>query len=164
MPFDDDKVGYCSPPKNSRFKKGQSGNPKGRPRGSHTLPALLEKALRETVVITEKGKRKTVRKAEALMKQLVNRACAGEVPAARLLFTHGCALLERLTSERLAEVKELANRDYDSMSYEELQEHGRALRRLEEQIHNEIEKERAEKALLKDNALTVQLTGESGQE
>lgn len=163
MPFDEDKVGYCSPPKQSRFKKGQSGNPKGRPRSSHSLPALLEKALRETVVITEKGKRKTVRKAEALMKQLVNRACAGDVPASRLLLTHGCALIEQLDRRRLAEINELDNPDFD-MPYEEVRKRQRALRRLEAQIQSEIEKERAEEALLKDNALTVQRTGESGQE
>jgi hypothetical protein len=32
---DDDKVGYRRPPKSSRFKKGQSGNPLGSSRSSN---------------------------------------------------------------------------------------------------------------------------------
>jgi hypothetical protein len=31
-PGDSDRVGYCQPPKHSRFKPGQSGNPSGRPK------------------------------------------------------------------------------------------------------------------------------------
>jgi hypothetical protein len=33
-PKDDYKVGYCKPPKDTRFTKGQSGNPDGRPKGA----------------------------------------------------------------------------------------------------------------------------------
>ena len=54
----DFEVGYGSPPMRSRFKKGQSGNPRGRPRGSQNRPPsyerftliALEEAYREIVV------------------------------------------------------------------------------------------------------------------
>lgn len=37
-------VGYGRPPEETRFKKGQSGNPRGRPKGSKTRPRFLMKS------------------------------------------------------------------------------------------------------------------------
>ena len=37
------KVGYCNPPIESRFKKGHSGNIKGRPKGDKNINTLLKK-------------------------------------------------------------------------------------------------------------------------
>jgi Family of unknown function (DUF5681) len=75
------RVGYSSPPVNTRFKKGQSGNPKGRPKGSFNLSRLFIKTLREKVIINENGKRKKVTKLEAALKQLVNKAASGDLRA-----------------------------------------------------------------------------------
>ena len=74
-------VGYGRPPKTTRFKKGVSGNPKGRPKGSLNIATLFTKALREKVVINEHGQRKTVTKLEAALKQLVNKAASGDLRA-----------------------------------------------------------------------------------
>jgi hypothetical protein len=78
-------VGYCSPPEATRFKKGVSGNPKGRPKGSVNVITALTKALREKVVINENGRRRTVTKLEAAIKQLVNKAATGDLRALRHL-------------------------------------------------------------------------------
>jgi hypothetical protein len=78
-------VGYRCPPESARFKKGQSGNPKGRPKGSLNVATVFIKTLREKVVINENGQRKTVTKLEAAIKQLVNKAASGELPALRHL-------------------------------------------------------------------------------
>ena len=43
---DDYEVGYGKPPRHTWFKKGQSGNPRGRPCGSKNLKTLLSEALR----------------------------------------------------------------------------------------------------------------------
>lgn len=84
-PPSDDEVGYGKPPKRSRFQKGTSGNPAGRPKGKKNLATVLEKDLHEKVVINEQGTRKTVTKMEAAVKQLTNKAASGDLAALRLL-------------------------------------------------------------------------------
>jgi hypothetical protein len=78
-------VGFGKPPKNNRFRKGTSGNPKGRPKGRRNLATVLEQTLQEKVVINENGIRKTVTKLEAAVKQLVNKAASGDLVARRQL-------------------------------------------------------------------------------
>lgn len=78
-------VGYGTPPEATRFKKGNSGNPKGRPRGSLNVRNLFIKISREKVVINENGQRKTVTKLEAALKQMVNKAASGDIRALREL-------------------------------------------------------------------------------
>jgi hypothetical protein len=89
MPKKDDdsayEIGFGKPPEHSRFRKGLSGNPKGRPKGRRNLATVLERSLQEKVVINENGVRRTVTKLEAAVKQLVNKAAAGDLAALRQL-------------------------------------------------------------------------------
>lgn len=78
-------VGYGKPPAKSRFRKGISGNPLGRPKGTRDLASVLAATLSERVTVNENGRRKTITKLEAAVKQLVNRAAAGEARSLRLL-------------------------------------------------------------------------------
>jgi hypothetical protein len=78
-------VGFAKPPEDHRFKSGVSGNPKGRPKGAHNVGKVLERTLLETVVINEGGRRKTITKLEATVKQLTNKAASGDLGAVRLL-------------------------------------------------------------------------------
>jgi hypothetical protein len=71
-------IGYGKPPAQTRFKKGQSGNPTGRPKGTPNFATALEQALNEQVVVNEGGQRRTVSKLEATVKQLVNKATLGD--------------------------------------------------------------------------------------
>ena len=74
---------YRKPPEQTRFKKGQSGNPRGRP--AKNLPALLAAALNEKVTVTENGKRRQVTKREAVIAQLVNKSASAELRATKML-------------------------------------------------------------------------------
>ncbi len=107
-----EEVGFCHPPTATRFKKGVSGNPKGRPRGSLNVATVFTKALREKVVINEHGKRKTVTKLEAALKQLVNKAASGD--------RHSCQQL--LDLARDAEARQDAASPRDSVLNEADQE------------------------------------------
>src|SRR5438128_9975421 len=68
----DYEVGYGKPPRHTRFAKGQSGNPRGRPSGTKNLKTLLSEALNEPVIVTENGGRRKVSKRKAIITQLVN--------------------------------------------------------------------------------------------
>lgn len=78
-------VGYRKPPKATRFKKGHSGNPQGRPKGRRNLMTELRRALDETLTVVINGRRRTMTKREAICQQLANRSAAGDLAALRLL-------------------------------------------------------------------------------
>jgi len=78
-------VGYGKPPKSTQFKAGQSGNRKGRPKGSQNFATVLDKELNSTVTVTEGGRRKQIRKRDVIAKQVVNKAAAGDLKATSIL-------------------------------------------------------------------------------
>jgi len=78
-------VGYCKPPRHSRFKKGQSGNPRGRPAGSKNFKTLVTQALNEYTVITEDGRPRKITKREAVANGIVNRSATGDFRAVKIL-------------------------------------------------------------------------------
>ncbi len=71
-------VGYGKPPIATRFQKGRSGNPNGRPRGSKNLSTLLNEELDQRVVVRENGRAKKITKRQASVKQIVNKLAAGD--------------------------------------------------------------------------------------
>jgi hypothetical protein len=81
----DYEVGYAKPPRHTRFAKGRSGNPRGRPPGAKSLKTLLSEALNETVVVTEKGRHRKVTKRQAIITQLVNRSATADFRAVKIL-------------------------------------------------------------------------------
>jgi hypothetical protein len=84
-PERDYEVGRGKPPKHTQFKKGQSGNPRGRPRGAKNLATLVGEALDQKVTITEQGRRRKISKREAIITQLVNRSASADLKATTIL-------------------------------------------------------------------------------
>src|SRR5215207_10117908 len=80
----DQSVGYCRPPVQSRFRKGQSGNPRGRPAQGRTMPEAIMRELHGKVPVTENGERRKVARIEVAARQLANKAAAGDLAAIRL--------------------------------------------------------------------------------
>ncbi len=88
-------VGYRKPPEANRFKPGQSGNPKGRPKGGLNLATDLSAELGEQITVREGGQPRRISKQRALIKSLMAKALQGDVRATTALL----ALYARVISE-----------------------------------------------------------------
>ena len=77
----DRDVGYGKPPRHSRFKKGQSGNPKGRPRGSRNFSTDVKATLEKPIRVTHHGKSKTVSTQRAALLRLREKALSWDARA-----------------------------------------------------------------------------------
>ena len=137
MPDDQDKtydVGFGKPPKRSQFRKGASGNPKGRPKGKRNFATVLERTLQEKVVINENGVRKTVTKLEAATKQLVNQAASGDLVALRQLAWLASSVEEQLIAPSTKQLTDDDRKVMDGIL--KRFEHVRRRRRWKSQMKN----------------------------
>lgn len=79
---DEEAVGYKRPPRSTRFRKGKSGNPRGRPRNRRQkIP--YDHLLGQMVTIREDGRERRVTAAEAFLLQLTKKGLEGDGAAAR---------------------------------------------------------------------------------
>jgi hypothetical protein len=80
------EVGYRKPPKNSRFKKGASPNPKGRPkRKLLAVGDVFDNVLDAPAEYREGGKTKRATRRELTLRNFVRLALSGDVKAAETL-------------------------------------------------------------------------------
>lgn len=83
---DEYDVGYRKPPKHSQFKRGQSGNPKGRPRFRfEDDEAPLRRYLLEPITVTVKGKKVKMSAIDAIVKSMIHKAAQGCIQSQKLL-------------------------------------------------------------------------------
>lgn len=112
--LDDDggQVGYGRPPRHSQFKKGQSGNPKGRRRKFLSERDIVEAELRKYVSVTENGREVKLTKLEYMIRNQINAALRGDGRAIKdvygLMKKHGLDRQESfgkdMTPEALFEI------------------------------------------------------------
>lgn len=79
------EVGFGKPPRSNQFRKGVSGNPKGRPKGSKNISSILAQMGRKQVKVTINGKVRHISLLEAVIRQLGNQAANGDLKAIREL-------------------------------------------------------------------------------
>jgi hypothetical protein len=79
-------VGYKNPPIETRFKKGQSGNPSGRPRQPRRLADDLQRELARIVTVTINGKAHRLCVQRALLRMLASLGLNGDKGATQLIF------------------------------------------------------------------------------
>lgn len=72
------EVGYRNPPPGSRFQLGQSGNPKGRPRGSRNFRTDLKSTLSKPVKVNQDGKPRKISTQAAALLRLREKALGGD--------------------------------------------------------------------------------------
>jgi hypothetical protein len=80
------EVGYKRPPKHTRFKPGQSGNPRSRRKAPCTpFAELIDKAFKRNITVRTAGRSKKMTILEAVTRQLVDTAALGKPEALELL-------------------------------------------------------------------------------
>jgi Family of unknown function (DUF5681) len=80
-------VGYGRPPVHTQFKKGQSGNPKGRRKGQRNVHTVVDEALSQRITIREGNRTRSVTKLDAVILTMVSAALKGDTKAQAQLIT-----------------------------------------------------------------------------
>jgi hypothetical protein len=100
------EVGYGKPPKDTQFRKGASGNPKGRPKKPQDFAEQLLRAARVPVTITEKGRRVRRPRYDVAILQLLNKTMAGDMKAMNTFFDLYPRALEKVALAAAQEARD----------------------------------------------------------
>lgn len=98
------EVGYGKPPAHTRFQPGQSGNPRGRTKGTKNLKTDLMEELGERILVREGDQSHRISKQRAMLKALMSKTLKGDARAAALLLSMIMRLVD--TGEGTPEVNE----------------------------------------------------------
>ena len=122
-----EKVGPGKPPRHTRFKPGQSGNPKGRPKASKNFATILQQQLMKKITITVDGKPRRMTVQEVIARRLATDSMKGTTKAMELLI--------RLTSVKPDEAGKDAARESEMPDKD-------ALRRIHKRLATLVDEER----------------------
>jgi hypothetical protein len=89
---DNDSVGYGRPPRAHQFKPGQSGNPKGRPKGKKNEAMMLDELLFQRIPVRQGGRDLRMTVIEAIFRRLAEDSLKGNIKAAGFLFNRLSAI------------------------------------------------------------------------
>jgi hypothetical protein len=82
----EEAVGYGKPPRATQFKPGQSGNPKGRPKGRKSETTMLNELLFQKIKIREGGRERRITLFEGMLRRFAEDSLKGNIKAAAFLF------------------------------------------------------------------------------
>ncbi len=105
------KVGFRRPPKEHQFKPNQTGNPKGRPRGSKNQKTILNRELGRRVTVKIDGRRVKLTAREIMIRQIVEKAMKGDLRAVEFVFKNDPTAQEELSAAVRDEAASLADED-----------------------------------------------------
>jgi hypothetical protein len=91
------EVGKGRPPLSTRWKPGQSGNPRGRPKGAKKVATILHETMQQKIEIKEKGQTRRISVWEAIVRTLRNNALKGDFKAITFLLAQE-AEIARITA------------------------------------------------------------------
>ena len=99
----------------TRFKAGKSGNPRGRPRGSRSVSAILQDILHQKIPVTENGVTRRAPVLEVALRRLANDATRSDHKAIRLFLS----LVDRYANwpESALQLRELLAEDQAILSH-----------------------------------------------
>ncbi len=83
----DYEVGYCRPPRATRFAAGNRANLNGRPKGSRSVDAVLQDIMGQKITVTENGKTRRIPTLEVILRRLANDAMRSNPAAVKLLIS-----------------------------------------------------------------------------
>jgi Family of unknown function (DUF5681) len=126
------KVGKGRPPVATRWKPGQSGNPRGRPPGSKNLDTILGEALNEKIPVQEKGRLRSRTAREVIGRRVVHAAMKGDLKAINLLLAHDAKHKHGITDQAPASADYYD--DYDDRALDSLTPNERAARAQQEYL------------------------------
>ena len=116
----DYEVGYGKPPKDSQFKKGESGNPRGRMKNTRNLKTDLTKILEKRISVRDGERKFKVSGQEGMLMSLMSKCLKGDTKAINTLINlvvrisglEGSApnVAERLTPEEQVMIAEFDDR------------------------------------------------------
>jgi hypothetical protein len=75
------RAGYGNPPIHTQFKPGQSGNPRGRPKGTLNFATDLKRTLEAPITLNDGGKTKRVSTQKAVLLRMREKALKGDARA-----------------------------------------------------------------------------------
>jgi hypothetical protein len=97
-------VGYGKPPKGSQFKKGTSGNPRGRPKGAKNLDAIAEEQFLKPVTVTKNGKKTKMPMIAVIIAQLLKKAAEGDLGATKAALDYFAKFISSKGAGSIAEL------------------------------------------------------------
>ena len=109
------EVGFKRPPVHTRFRKGESGNRKGRPKSTKNLKTDLNEELREKITLKDGDRIKKISKQRAIVKTLVNKTLKGDARAANTLISLVCRTSD-LGAAEITDVEPLTKDEFEVLA------------------------------------------------